>query len=72
MKIEAITSFSGNNFSATKGQVIDLPQSVALDLVRAKYARLTGEAAKAYAPEPEAAPEPETAKPKAKRARKTK
>ena len=38
MKIMAKTSFAGLTFSAVEGQVIDLPDNIARDLIRAKYA----------------------------------
>lgn len=38
MKITAKTNFAGLTFSATSGQVLDLPDDVAKDLIRAEYA----------------------------------
>ena len=38
MKVKAKISFAGNAFSAIKGQVIDLPDKIAQDLIRADYA----------------------------------
>ena len=38
MKITAKVSFSGLNFSAVSGQVLDLPEEIANDLIRAGYA----------------------------------
>lgn len=41
VKITAKTSFAGLTFSATPGQVLDLPLDTAMDLVRAGYAEVT-------------------------------
>ena len=38
MKITAKVSFSGLNFSAISGQVLDLPEEIAKDLIQAGYA----------------------------------
>lgn len=38
MKITAKRSFSGRNFNASSGQVLDLPDDIANDLIRAGYA----------------------------------
>ena len=38
MKITAKVSFSGRDFSAISGQVLDLPEAIAKDLVQAGYA----------------------------------
>ena len=38
MKIMAKTSFAGLNFTASAGQILDLPEDTAKDLIRAKFA----------------------------------
>ena len=43
MKITAKVSFAGLEFSAIPGQVLDLPEKVAKDLIEAGYAEGTNE-----------------------------
>ena len=43
MKITAKVSFSGLEFSAIPGQVLDLPENIAEDLIRAGYAEGSNE-----------------------------
>lgn len=50
MKITAKRSFSGRDFNASSGQVLDLPNDIANDLIRAGYA----DASKAEAKKAEA------------------
>ena len=38
MDIRAKTSFAGRNYNAVEGQVLNLPDSIAQDLIRAGYA----------------------------------
>lgn len=38
MKIKAKTSFAGRNFNGTVGQVLDLPDNIANDLIKADFA----------------------------------
>jgi len=46
MKIKALTSFAGIDFSMAPGEVQDLPEAIAEDLVNAGYAeKITGKAA---------------------------
>ena len=42
MKIKAKIGFAGTNFSASSGQVLDLPEDVARDLINAGFAEYEG------------------------------